>query len=77
MEINYLFPIVGDCQFKVIIKDFNEPHSKIIIKRIFDFITVQRYKTNNASWAKISLDILPVLNENNKRVFYLFTNGIN
>ena len=76
MEINYLFSIVGDCQFKAIIKDFNEPHSKKIIKRIFDCITVQRYRTNIASCAKIALDKFPTLNENNKRIFYFFTNGI-
>ena len=76
LKINYLFSIVGDCQFKAIIKDFNESHSKKIIKRIFECITIQRYRTNIASCAKIALDKFPRLNENNKRIFYFFTNGI-
>ena len=76
LKINYLFSIVGDCQFKAVIKDFNEPHSKNIIKRIFECITIQRYRTNIASCAKIALDKFPILNENNKRIFYFFTNGI-
>ena len=36
----------------------------------------KRYRTNIASCAKIALDIFPTLNENNKRIFYFFTNGI-
>ena len=75
LNINYLFSIVGDCQFKAIIKDFKE-HSKNIIKRIFECISIQRYRTNMASCAKIALDKFPILNENNKRIFYFFTNGI-
>lgn len=76
LKINYLFSIVGDCQFKAIIKDFKEEHSKNVIKRIFESITVQRYRTNIASCAKIALDKFPILDKNNKRIFYFFTNGI-
>ena len=76
LEINYLFSIVGDCQFKAIIKDFNETNSKKIIKRIFECITIERYRTNIASCAKVALDEFPKLDINNKRIYYFFTNGI-
>ena len=76
LEIKYVFAVVGDCEFKAIIKDFNEPHSKEIIKRIFDCITVQRYRTNISSCAKVAIDKFPIINEKNQRVFYFFTNGI-
>ena len=75
LEINYLFSIVGDCHFKAIIKDFNEPHSIEIINRIFECITIQRYRTNIASCAKIAIENFPT-KKNNKRVFYFFTNGL-
>ena len=76
LEINYIFAVIGDCHFKAIIKDFNEPHSKEIIKRIFECITIERYRTNIASCAKVALDKFPIINENNQRIFYFFTNGL-
>lgn len=36
----------------------------------------KRYRTNYASSDKIALDMFHVLNENNIRIFYFFTNGI-
>ena len=76
LEINYIFAVIGDCHFKAIIKDFNEPHSKEILKRIFECITIERYRTNIASCAKVALDKFPITKENNQRVFYFFTNGL-
>ena len=76
LEIEYLFSIVGDCHFKAIIKDFNEPHSIEIINRIFECITIERYRTNIASCAVVALDKFPKVKKNNKRVFYFFTNGL-
>ena len=76
LSIKYLFAIVGDCKYKAVIKDFNEQHSKEVIQRIFDCITIQRYKTNIASCAKVAIDLFPNINENNQRIFYFFTNGL-
>mgnify|MGYP002622861730 CR=1 FL=1 len=76
LEINYIFAVIGDCHFKAIIKGFNEPHSKAVIKRIFECITIERYRTNIASCAKVALDKFPIINENNQRIFYFFTNGL-
>jgi hypothetical protein len=76
LEINYLFAVVGDSRFKAIIKDFKEPHSKEIIQRILDCITIQRYRTNIASCAKTAIDEFPIIDANNQRIFYFFTNGL-
>ena len=76
LEIDYRFAVVGDCQFKAIIKDFNEQHSEKVIKRIFECIKIQRYRTNIASCIKVALDYFPKLKEKNRRVFYIFTNGL-
>ena len=76
LKLEYLFAIVGDCEFKAVIKDLNEPHSNEIIQRIFECITFQRYRTNIASSVKTAIEKFPILNENNKRIFYFFTNGL-
>ena len=41
LELDYLFAIVGDWEFKAVIKDLNESHSNEIIQRIFECITIQ------------------------------------
>lgn len=76
LKLEYLFAIVGDCEFKAVIKDLNEPHSNEIIQRIFECFTIQRYRTNIASSVKTAIEKFPILNENNKRIFYFFTNGL-
>ena len=76
LEINYIFAVVGDSRYKAIIKDFDEPHSKEIIQRIFDCISIQRYRTNIASCLKTAIDEFPTRGENSQRVFYIFTNGL-
>ena len=76
LEMNYRFAIVGDGEFKAIIKDFNEEHSEKIIKRIYDCIVIQRYRTNIASCLKVALDKFRKLKECKRRIFYIFTNGL-
>ena len=76
LEIKYLFAIVGDCKFKVVLKSFDEPHSKEIIRRIFDSISIERYRTNIASCAKVAIDKFPRINRNSQRIFYFLTNGL-
>ena len=76
LEINYNFAIVGDSKFKAVIKDFNEPHSLKIIKRIFECITIPRYRTNIASCVKTAIEKFPTKDKNNKKIYYFFTNGL-
>ena len=74
LEMNYRFAIVGDGQFKAIIKELNEEHSEKVLKRIYDCITIQRYRTNIASCVKVALNKFH--RKNKRSVFYVFTNGL-
>ena len=74
LEIPYLISVIGDSGFKIILKDFEEPHNELSLQKTLDCIFIKRAYTNIASCLKVAIDKFPKGN-NKQRVFYIFTNG--
>jgi len=77
LEIPYLISVVGDNDFKVVLKELDEDHSIESLQKTLDCIFIKRSNTNLASCIKTAIDKFKTLdNENSQRVFYMFTNGL-
>ena len=74
LEIPYCVGLIGDSNFKIIIKSFEEPHSEEALQRIMECIFISRYKTDLATCIKYAIDKFPHNCKN--RVFYTLTNGM-
>ena len=75
LEIPYLIAVVGDNNFKVVLKDLDEEHSKENLQKVLDCIFIKRYNANIASCIKTAIDKFKTLNKNSHRVFLMFTDG--
>lgn len=78
LKIPYSITMISDENFRAVIKDFNEAHSKEVIQKILDCAMIKRFKSNYAKNLKFSIDNLKYYNSNRKqRAFYLFSDGLN
>ena len=80
LEIPYLISVIGDSEFKVVLKKLTDKHSIDYLQKALDCIFIKRNQTNIASCIKTALDYFKGNNENDEndesqRVFYIFTNG--
>ena len=46
LEINYGIAVVADGKFKIIIKQFEEPHSFEILERVYECLKIRRFRDN-------------------------------
>ncbi len=74
LEIPYLISVIGDSEYKIILKNLNEPHNELSLQKILDCIFIKRAYTNITSCLKVAIDKFPK-GDNKQRVFYIFTNG--
>ena len=80
LKIPYLISVVGDSEFKIVLKKLTDKYSIDYLQKTLDCIFIKRYQTNIASCIETAIELFKINNENNKndesqRVFYIFTNG--
>ena len=76
LGIPYLISLVGDNNFKVVLKELNEKHSIDILQKALDCIFIKRNSINMFSCIKTAINKFKILGENSHRAFIMFTNGV-
>jgi len=78
LEIPYSVTLISDENFKVIIKNYEEPHSLKVIQRIFDCIFITRFYTSLANAMKYAVNNLHFQPQEERpfRAFFVFSNGL-
>ena len=49
LNIKYSIGLFGEEDFKIIMKQFNEEHSLLILQKVYEVLMMKRYRTNLAS----------------------------
>ena len=75
LKIPYTLSAIGDSDFKVRIKSPEEPHSELILQKLFDICFIKRNVTQLPACLKYFIDNYPAQDESINRVYYVFTNG--
>ena len=75
LSIPYTLSAIGDSDFKVRIKDSEEPHSELIFQKLYDICFIKRNVTQLPACLKYFIDNYPAKDESIIRVYYVFTNG--
>ena len=75
LKIPYTLSIIGDSDMKVRIKSLDEPHSELILQKLYDCCFIKRNVTQLPTCLKYFIDNYPAKDININRVYYIFTNG--
>ena len=76
LKISYSLSLIGDSDFKIKLKSSTEPHSDLILQKLFDCCFIKRNLTQLATCLRYFIDDNEKNNNNNKNmVYYIFTNG--
>ena len=75
LKISYSLSIIGDSDFKVRIKNIDEPHSELILQKLYDCCFIKRNVTQLPTCLRYFIDKYPIKEEFKYRVYYIFTNG--
>ena len=71
LKISHLISVIGNSEYKIILKNINELHNELSLQKSLDCIFIKRVYTNISSCLKVAID--KFLKGNKKqRVFYIF-----
>ena len=77
LDIPYSVAVIGDQNFKRIIKPFEEPHSYKALQRICDCINIKRFRARLPGCIEYAINSMAFPNEERKnRAIYTFTDGL-
>jgi len=72
LELSYTIMAVADGEFKYVLKAYDEPHSDLVLQRVFDCLMISRFKTRLADCLAFAINNTP--SDLNRAVF-MFSNG--
>ena len=75
LKIPYSLSIIGDSDMKVRLKNIEEPHSELLLQKLYDCCFIKRNVTQLPACLKYFIDNYPSKDESINRVYYIFTNG--
>ena len=73
--IKYTLSLIGDSNCRVMLKKLDEPHSELMLQKLYDCCYIKRNVTQLATCLRYFLDNYPPENETKNRIYYIFTNG--
>ena len=76
IEIPFSLSLVGDKDFKILIKKINDQFDEKYLQQILDCIFIQRYKTKYASCLNYAINFYKTKDISTSRVFILISGGI-
>ena len=76
IEIPFSLSLVGDKDFKIVIKKITDQFDEKYLQQILDCIFIQRYKTRYASCLNYAINNYKTKDINTNRVFILISGGI-
>ena len=75
LKIPYTLNLIGDSDMKVRVKNIDEPHSELILQKVYDCCFIKRNVTQLRACLKYFIDNYPSKDESINKVYYIFTNG--
>ena len=76
LEINYSIVLMGDESFRCVLKDYNEPHSKKVLEKVYECLMLRRFRTNIPGCLKYSIEEISVKSHFKNISFFIFTDGL-
>jgi len=76
LEINYSIVLMGDEDFRCVLKDYNEPHSVEALERVYECLMLGRFRTNIPACLKYSLQEVRSKSLFKNTSFFVFTDGL-
>ena len=75
LNIPYTLSLIGDSNFKVRIKNADDPHNLLNLQKLYDCCFIKRNITQLPTCLNHFITKYPAKDESINRVFYIFTNG--
>ena len=76
LEIKYSIILMGDEDFRCVLKDHKEPHSIEALERVYECLMLKRFRTNIPGCIKYSLEQVKNYTEFKYTSFFIFTDGL-
>ena len=76
LEIKYSIILMGDENFRCILKDYNEPHSIEALERVYECLLLKRFRTNIPGCLKYCLEEIIFESGFKNTSFFIFTDGL-
>ena len=76
LEIKYSIVLMGDEDFRCILKDYNEPHSMESLERVYECLMLKRFRTNIPGCLKYCLEEICSKSNFKYTSFFIFTDGL-
>ena len=75
LKIPYTLSAIGDSDFKIRIKELEDPHCELNLQKLYDICFIKRNVTQLPTCIKYFLEKYPPKNDSTNSVYYIFTNG--
>ena len=76
LEIKYSIVLMGDEDFRCVLKDYNEPHSIEALERVYECLILKRFRTNIPGCLKYCLEEISSKSNFKYTSFFIFTDGL-
>ena len=76
LEIKYSIVLMGDEDFRCILKDYKEPHSVEALERVYECVMLKRFRTNIPGCLKYCLEEICSKCDFKFISFFIFTDGL-
>ena len=76
LEIKYSIVLMGDEDFRCILKDYNEPHSIEVLERCYECLMLKRFRANIPGCLKYCLEEICSKSDFKYTSFFIFTDGL-
>ena len=76
LEIKYSIILMGDEDFRCVLKNYNEPHSIEALERVYECLILRRFRTNIPGCLKYALEEVSSKTDFKYTSFFVFTDGL-
>ena len=76
LEIKYSIVLMGDEEFRCVLKDYKEPHSIEALERVYECLMLRRFRTNIPGCLKYAIEEISNKADFKYNSFFIFTDGL-
>ena len=76
LEIKYSIVLMGDEEFRCVLKDYKKPHSIEALQRVYECLILRRFRTNIPGCLKYAIEEISNKSEFKYTSFFIFTDGL-
>ena len=76
LEIKYSIVLMGDEEFRCVLKNHDEPHSIEVLERVYECLMIRRFRTNIPACLKYCLEELSSKSGFKYSSFFILTDGL-